>query len=118
MNLQVATQAVLEELSRMRSEGISRVFIQDETLGILEDLLSPNSSIDKPVPENKVSKDRTNIPEPLSLEEPAPSQVSSSKDIEIENEFPSITFDDTHNVFIRHGRCCINITFYGSSNKS
>ena len=38
MNLPVATQAVLEELSRMRSEGISRVFIQDETLGILEDL--------------------------------------------------------------------------------
>ena len=26
MNLPVATQAVLEELSRMRSEGISRVF--------------------------------------------------------------------------------------------
>ena len=86
MNLQVATQAVLEELSRMRSEGISRVFIQDETLGILEDLLSPNSFIDKPVPENKVSKDRTNVPEPLILEEPSSSQVSSPKDIEIETK--------------------------------
>ncbi|HAD22139.1 MAG TPA: hypothetical protein DCF87_08520, partial [Opitutae bacterium] len=70
----------------MRSEGISRVFIQDETLGILEDLLSPNSFIDKPVPENKVSRDRTNVPEPLRLEEPASSQVSSPKDIEIETK--------------------------------
>lgn len=86
MNLPVATQAVLEELSRMRSEGISRVFIQDGTLGILEDLLSPHSLIDKPVPENKISKERTKIPEPLSLEEPGPSYVSSSKDIEIEKK--------------------------------
>ena len=39
MNLVLATQAVLEELSRMRSEGVSRIFYKIKLLKDLEDLL-------------------------------------------------------------------------------
>ena len=51
-------------------------------------IYSPHSLIDKPVPENKISKERTKIPEPLGLEKSDPSYVSSSKDIEIERKQP------------------------------
>ena len=36
MNLALATQAVLEELTRMRSEGVNRIYIQEHTLNDLE----------------------------------------------------------------------------------
>ena len=38
MNLTFATKAVLEELTRMRLDGIEKVYIQDETLSCLKQL--------------------------------------------------------------------------------
>lgn len=47
MNLAHATRALLEELSRLRSEGVTRIFIEDDTLSHLKDLLRPDSEIEK-----------------------------------------------------------------------
>ena len=43
MNLAFATRAVLEELTRMRSDGVNRIYIEDETLQNLEEILRPDS---------------------------------------------------------------------------
>ena len=43
MNLALATKAVLEELTRMRSDGVSRIYIENETLLDLERNLRPDS---------------------------------------------------------------------------
>ena len=40
MNLALATKAVLEELIRMRSDGVRRIYIENETLLDLERNLS------------------------------------------------------------------------------
>ena len=44
MNLDSATKAVLEELTRMRSDGVSRIYIENETLLDLERILRPKPS--------------------------------------------------------------------------
>ena len=41
MNLTFATKAVLEELTRMRLEGIEKVYIQEDTISCLKQLLDP-----------------------------------------------------------------------------
>ena len=41
MNLALATKAILEELTRMRSDGVSRIYIENETLLDLERILRP-----------------------------------------------------------------------------
>ena len=44
MNLALATKAVLEELTRMRSDGVNRIYIENETLLDLERNLIPDAS--------------------------------------------------------------------------
>ena len=43
MNLALATKAILEELTRMRSDGVSRIYIENETLLDLERNLRPEA---------------------------------------------------------------------------
>ena len=43
MNLAFATKAVLEELTRMRSDGVNRIYIENETLLDLERNLKPEA---------------------------------------------------------------------------
>jgi len=80
MNLALATQAVLEELTRMRSEGVDRIFMQDHTLQDLEDLLGPGSGIEKsyePEVEVSQSNERVTASAPLTVAEPASTRVKA-----------------------------------------
>ena len=42
MNFASAKKALLEELIRMRSDGVDRIFLQDETFDDFQKLLLPN----------------------------------------------------------------------------
>ena len=80
MNLTIATQAVLEELSRMRSEGVERIFVQNQTLKELESLLSANSEIENNyAPEDGVTQSNgsTQKSDYLAVEEPKLKDVKS-----------------------------------------
>jgi DNA polymerase len=91
MNLALATQAVLEELSRMRSEGVDRIFMQDHTLKDLEDLLGPGSGIEKsdePKVEVSQSNERVTASAPLTVAEPASTEVNAQ--VEVEKTTPSL----------------------------
>ena len=81
MNLALATKAVLEELTRMRSDGVNRIYIENETLLDLERNLIPDASSNKvaemPVTDLRSeqsilhSKDlEVNEPSPLKSKEP------------------------------------------------
>ena len=69
MNLASATKAVLEELTRMRSEGVSRIYRENETLLDLERILRPEA-ISTDVAEMPVRDLRSeqNIPHSKDLE--------------------------------------------------
>ena len=85
MNLALATQAVLEELTRMRSEGVDRIFMQDHTLQDLEDLLGPGSGIEKsyePEVEVSQSNERVTASAPLTVAEPASTEVKAQAKVE------------------------------------
>ena len=85
MNLGLATQAVLEELTRMRSEGVDRIFMQDHTLQDLEDLLGPGSGIEKsyePEVEVSQSNERVTASAPLTVAEPASTEVKAQVKVE------------------------------------
>ncbi len=85
MNLALATQAVLEELTRMRSEGVDRIFMQDHTLQDLEDLLGPGSGIEKsyePEVEVSQSNERVTASAPLTVAEPASTEVKAQVKVE------------------------------------
>lgn len=85
MNLALATQAVLEELSRMRSEGVDRIFMQDHTLKDLEDLLGPGSGIEKsyePEVEVSQSNERVTVSAPLTVAEPASTEDKAKAEVE------------------------------------
>lgn len=85
MNLALATQAVLEELTRMRSEGVDRIFMQDHTLQDLEDLLGPGSGIEKsyePEVEVSQSNERVTASVPLTVAEPASTEVKAQVKVE------------------------------------
>ena len=85
MNLALATQAVLEELTRMRSEGVDRIFMQDHTLQDLEDLLGPGSGIEKsyePEVELSQSNERVTASAPLTVAEPASTEVKAQVKVE------------------------------------
>jgi len=85
MNLALATQAVLEELTRMRSEGVDRIFMQDHTLQDLEDLLGPGSGIEKSYePEVEVSQSNEGVTAsaPLTVAEPASTEVKAQVKVE------------------------------------
>ncbi|MBL6828117.1 MAG: uracil-DNA glycosylase [Opitutales bacterium] len=85
MNLALATQAVLEELTRMRSEGVDRIFMQDHTLQDLEDLLGPGSGIEKsyePEVEVSQSNERVTASSPLTVAEPASTEVKAQVKVE------------------------------------
>jgi len=85
MNLALATQAVLEELTRMRSEGVDRIFMQDHTLQDLEDLLGPGSGIEKSYePEVEVSQSNEGVTAsaPLTVAEPASTRVKAQVKVE------------------------------------
>ena len=85
MNLVLATQAVLEELSRMRSEGVNRIFLQDHTLKDLEDLLGPVSRIEKSYqPEVNLpqSNDRVTANTPLAIAEPISTELKAPVEID------------------------------------
>ena len=91
MNLALATQAVLEELSRMRSEGVDRIFMQDHTLKDLEDLLGPGSGIEKsdePKVEVSQSNERVTASAPLTVAEPSSTEVNAQ--VEVEKTTPSL----------------------------
>lgn len=91
MNLALATQAVLEELTRMRSEGVDRIFMQDHTLQDLEDLLGPGSGIEKsyePEVEVSQSNERVTASAPLTVAEPAFTEVNAQ--VEVEKTTPSL----------------------------
>lgn len=91
MNLALATQAVLEELSRMRSEGVNRVYIQDHTLKDLEDLLGPGSGIEKsyePQVEVSQSNERVKASAPLTVAEPASTEVKAQ--VKVEKTTPTL----------------------------
>jgi len=91
MNLALATQAVLEELTRMRSEGVNRIYIQEHTLKDLEDLLGPSSAIEKSYePKVEVSQinERVTASAPLTVAEPASSEVKAQ--VEVEKTTPSL----------------------------
>ena len=88
MNLASATKAVLEELTRMRSEGVSRIYIENETLLDLERNLRPeaynNDAAEMPV---RDLRSEQNIPhskdlevnEPLSLRTKEPRAEKEKK---------------------------------------
>jgi len=85
MNLALATQAVLEELTRMRSEGVDRIFMQDHTLQDLEDLLGPGSGIEKsyePKVEVSQSNEGVTASAPLTVAEPASTEVKAQVKVE------------------------------------
>ena len=91
MNLALATQAVLEELTRMRSEGVDRIFMQDHTLQDLEDLLGPGSGIEKsyePEVEVSQSNERVTASVPLTVAEPASTEVKAQ--LKVEKTTPSL----------------------------
>ena len=91
INLTIATQAVLEELSRMRSEGVDRIFVQNQTLKELGSLLSANSEIENNYdPEDGVTQSNrsTQKSDYLAVEEPKPKDVQSPA--KIKNVAPSI----------------------------
>ncbi|MGB0354449.1 MAG: uracil-DNA glycosylase [Opitutales bacterium] len=91
MNLALATQAVLEELTRMRSEGVDRIFMQDHTLQDLEDLLGPGSGIEKsyePEVEVSQSNERVTASVPLTVAEPASTEVKAQ--VKVEKTTPSL----------------------------
>ena len=91
MNLALATQAVLEELTRMRSEGVDRIFMQDHTLQDLEDLLGPGSGIEKsyePEVEVSQSNERVTASAPLTVAEPASTEVKAQ--LKVEKTTPSL----------------------------
>lgn len=91
MNLALATQAVLEELTRMRSEGVDRIFMQDHTLQDLEDLLGPGSGIEKsyePEVEVSQSNERVTASAPLTVAEPASTEVKAQ--VKVEKTTPSL----------------------------
>lgn len=91
INLTIATQAVLEELSRMRSEGVDRIFVQNQTLKELESLLSANSEIENNYdPEDGVTQSNgsTQKSDYLAVEEPKPKDVQSPA--KIKNVAPAL----------------------------
>ena len=75
MNLALATKAILEELTRMRSDGVSRIYIENETLLDLERNLRPeaynNVAAEMPVADLRSEQ---NIPHAndLVVKEPSP----------------------------------------------
>jgi len=88
MNLALATQAVLEELTRMRSEGVNRIYIQEHTLNDLEDLLGPSSAIEKSYERGiKVtqSNERQKVSEPLTVAEPISTEVKDQWKLKKQN---------------------------------
>ena len=91
MNLVLATQAVLDELSRMRSEGVNRVYIQDHTLKDLEDLLGTGSGIEKSYEtqvEVSQSNERVKAIAPLTVAEPASTEVKAQ--VKVEKTTPTL----------------------------
>ena len=88
MNLTLATKAILEELTRMRSDGVSRIYIENETLLDLERNLRPeaynNAAAEMPVADLRSEQ---NIPhskdlvvnEPLSLRTKEPRAQKEKK---------------------------------------
>ena len=91
MNLALATQAVLEELSRMRSEGVNRIYIQDHTLKDLEDLLGTGSGIEKSYEtqvEVSQSNERVKASAPLTVAEPPSTEVKVQ--VKVEKTTPSL----------------------------
>ncbi|MAH25595.1 MAG: uracil-DNA glycosylase [Opitutae bacterium] len=91
MNLALATQAVLEELSRMRSEGVNRIYIQDHTLKDLEDLLGTGSGIEKSYEtqvEVSQSNERVKAIAPLTVAEPASTEVKAQ--VKVEKTTPTL----------------------------
>ena len=86
MNLALATKAVLEELTRMRSDGVSRIYIENETLLALERNLRPEA-YSNDVAEMQVTDVRSeqNIPHAndLVVKEPPPLR---SKEPKVEKE--------------------------------
>jgi len=86
MNLALATKAVLEELTRMRSDGVSRIYIENETLLALERNLR-REAYSNEVAEMQVTDVRSeqNIPHAndLVVKEPPPWR---SKEPKVEKE--------------------------------
>jgi uracil-DNA glycosylase family 4 len=72
-------------LTRMRSEGVDRIFMQDHTLQDLEDLLGPGSGIEKsyePEVEVSQSNERVTASAPLTVAEPASTEVKAQAKVE------------------------------------
>ena len=87
MNLAFATRAVLEELIRMRSDGVNRIYIEDETLQNLEEILkpdSPNADDAETIITDQPSEQIRPSSIELAVEEPARSKTKEPK-VEKEN---------------------------------
>ena len=80
MNLALATKAVLEELTRMRSDGVSRIYIENETLLDLERNLRPEA-YSNDVAEMQVTDQlsKQNIPGSNDFSVKEPSSFSTKK---------------------------------------
>ena len=87
MNLALATKAVLEELTRMRSDGVSRIYIENETLLALERNLRPEA-YSNDVAEMQVTDVRSeqNIPHANDLVVKEPPPPLRSKEPKVEKE--------------------------------
>lgn len=80
MNPAFATKAVLEELTRMRSDGVDRIYIENETLIDLERILRPNtSSIDDAEMPITDQLSKQNIPGSNDFSVKEPSSFSTKK---------------------------------------
>ena len=78
MNLASATKALLEELIRMRSDGVERVFLQDETIDDLQKLLLPDQ---RKVSSSENTVEDLSVNEPVAKALPQPSSPKEDGDV-------------------------------------
>ena len=90
MNLTFATKAVLEELTRMRLEGIEKVYIHEDTISCLKQLLDSEDH------EKVFGKENPDIALPKKLESVTSSlSVEESSNPIKKKELPSDTLEDS-----------------------
>ena len=95
MNLASATKALLEELIRMRSEGIERVNIDEDTIRNLQASLVPTNGIDTPLTDQSVDM----VEEPIigkrkteDLIEPQVVTLNRDNSVMVKDPVPKLPF--------------------------